>query len=58
MCPALAAEGTVFALCSAFFRSLFSRVSMNLRLTQGDENRGEAVFDCAEKDCPMKAFRL
>jgi hypothetical protein len=25
----------------------FSRVSMNLRLTQGDENHGEAVFDCA-----------
>jgi hypothetical protein len=34
----------------------FSRVSMILRLTQGDENRGEAVFDCAENDCPMRAL--
>jgi len=25
----------------------FSRVPMSLRLTQGDENHGEAVFDCA-----------
>jgi hypothetical protein len=27
----------------------FSRVSMRLRLTQGDENHGEFVFDCAVK---------
>jgi hypothetical protein len=27
----------------------FSRVSMSLRLTQGDENLGEVVFDCAVK---------
>jgi hypothetical protein len=25
----------------------FSRVSMSLRLTQGDENHSEVVFDCA-----------
>jgi len=30
---------------------------MSLRFTQGDENRGEVVFDCAEKDCPMRALQ-
>jgi hypothetical protein len=34
----------------------FSRVPMSLRLTQGDENHGEAVFDCAENTRVLDGF--
>jgi hypothetical protein len=36
----------------------FSRVSMSLRLTQGDENYSEVVFDCAVKlACRLTALQ-
>jgi hypothetical protein len=34
----------------------FRRVSMRLRLTQGDENHGEFVFDCAAQLAVMRAL--
>jgi hypothetical protein len=34
----------------------FSRVPMSRRLTQGDENHGEAVFDCAVNGLRVDGF--
>ena len=34
----------------------FSRVPMSLWLTQGDENLGEMVFDCAASAGPDEGF--